>query len=95
MFLNAIRLKKCVIKQFIDVRYFLIFDSIPDQYKTQEMLHSCFFISFLIVYCPDKYIIQRMYNKAVEDSLASLKLIPDWFFTSKMIKKTLHCFIYR
>ena len=28
-----------------------------------------------------------MYNKAVEDSLASLKLIPDWFFTSKMIKK--------
>ena len=28
-----------------------------------------------------------MYNKAVDESLAALKLIPDWFVTSKMIKK--------
>ena len=28
-----------------------------------------------------------MCDKAVDDSLAALKLIPDWFFTSKMIKK--------
>ena len=34
LFLNAIRLKKCVIKQFID---FFVFDSIPDQYKIQEI----------------------------------------------------------
>ena len=28
-----------------------------------------------------------MYDKAVDDSLAVLKIIPDWFVTSKMIKK--------
>ena len=28
-----------------------------------------------------------MCDKAVDDSLAALKLIPDWFVTSKMIKK--------
>ena len=27
-----------------------------------------------------------MCDKAVDDSLAALKLIPDWFVTSKMIK---------
>ena len=28
-----------------------------------------------------------MRDKAVDDSLAALKLIPDWFVTTKMIKK--------
>ena len=28
-----------------------------------------------------------MYDEAIADSLASLKLITDWFVTSKMIKK--------
>ena len=28
-----------------------------------------------------------MCDEAVDDSLATLKLIPDWFVTSKMIKK--------
>ena len=41
---------------------------------------------FLIVYCPDKYKTQKMCDKAVDDSLAALKLIPDWFVASKMIK---------
>ena len=40
---------------------------------------------FLIVYCPDKYVTQKMCDQAVDDSLATLKLTPDWFFTSKMI----------
>ena len=43
--------------------------------------------TFLIVYCPDKYKTQRMCDEAVDDCLAALKLIPDWFLTSKMIKK--------
>ena len=30
---------------------------------------------------------QRMCDEAVDDSLAEWKLIPDWFVTSKMIKK--------
>ena len=28
-----------------------------------------------------------MCDKAVDDSLAALKLIPDWFVTSKMVKE--------
>ena len=54
---------------------------------------SCFFYPSIIIYCPDKYIIQRMCDEAVDDSLAALKLIPDWFVTSKMIKK-LHTALY-
>ena len=42
---------------------------------------------FLIVYYPDKCKSQIMCDKAVDDSLAGLNLIPDWFVTSKMIKK--------
>ena len=42
---------------------------------------------FSVMYCPDKYKTQRMCDKAADDSLAALKLIPDWFVTSKMIKK--------
>ena len=34
----------------------------------------------------DKYITQKMCDKAVDDSLAALKLIPDWFVTIKMTK---------
>ena len=41
----------------------------------------------LIVYCPDKYITQKMCDEAVDDSVAALKLIPYWFVTSKMIEK--------
>ena len=40
-----------------------------------------------MVYCPDKYITQRMCSEVVDDSLAALKLIPNWFVTDKMIKK--------
>ena len=45
--------------------------------------------SFLTVYCPDKYKTQEMGDEAAADSIAALKLIPDWFVTSKMIKKLL------
>ena len=38
---------------------------------------------FLIAYCPDKYKTQRMCDKPVDDCLAALKFIPDWFATSK------------
>ena len=39
------------------------------------------------MYGPDKYITQKMCNEAVDDSLATLKLIPNWFVTSKIIKR--------
>ena len=41
----------------------------------------------VVVYCPDKYVTQRMCDEAVDDFLAALRLIPDWFVTSKMIKR--------
>ena len=53
------------------------------KYVTELLLK----IIFLIVHCPDKYKLQRMCDEAVDNSLAALKLIPDWFATSKMIKK--------
>ena len=43
--------------------------------------------SFLIEYCPDKYKTQWMRDEAVDESPAALKLITDWFVTSKIIKK--------
>ena len=42
---------------------------------------------FLTVYCPDKYITQKMCDEDVDDSVVTLKRIPDWLVTSKMIKK--------
>ena len=47
------------------------------------MCLGCFFISFLIVYCNDKYITHKMCDEAVDDSLAALKLTTDWFVTVK------------
>ena len=34
----------------------------------------------------DQYKTQQTRDKAVDDCLAALKFVPDWFFTSKMIK---------
>ena len=42
---------------------------------------------FSIRYVLDQYKTQHMCDKAVDDSPAALKLVPDWFVTSKMIKK--------
>ena len=36
--------------------------------------------------CPDKYIAQRMCDEGVNDFLAALRLIPNWFVARKMIK---------
>ena len=40
-----------------------------------------------VVYCPDKCKTQRMCDEAVNDSIAALKLISDWFVTNEMIKE--------
>ena len=65
-------------------RYYFVFDSIPDRYKIQEM---CDEDPFFKVYCPDKCVLQKLCYEAIDESIATLKLIPDWFVTSKMIKK--------
>ena len=41
----------------------------------------------LTVYCPDKYITQRISDEAVDISLAESKFILDWFVASKMLEK--------
>ena len=43
--------------------------------------------SFTIKYIPDQFKTQKMCDKAVDDSLAALKLITDCFVASKMIKE--------
>ena len=46
---------------------FFVFDSIPNQYETQEMCDKVVSEdSFSIVYCPEKYKTQRMCDKAVK-----------------------------
>ena len=86
MFLIDLKFNKCVIKPLINV--FFVFDSVLDQYKTQEMSDRVFSENtFLILYCCDRYKTQRMCDEAADDFLLALKFIPDWFFTSKVIKK--------
>ena len=41
---------------------------------------------FWMRYVPDQYKHQQIFDKAVDDSLAVLKFVPDCFVTSKMIK---------
>ena len=67
---------------------FFVFNCIPDQYETQEICDIALSLyPFLIIYCPDQYKTQIMCDESVDDSLAALKIIPDWFVTCKMIKK--------
>ena len=42
---------------------------------------------FWIKYVPDQYKTQQISDQAVDDCLAALKFVPDWFFTSKIIRK--------
>ena len=72
--------------------WFFVFNSIPNWYKTLEMRNRALFEDpFLIVYCLNKYIIQRFCDKAADDSLKALKVIPNLVVTSK----TFYCFASR
>ena len=64
-------------------RCFFVFDSIPNQYKTQKMCSSIICEDpFSIRYDLDQYKTQQMCDEAVDDCLAALKFVPDWFATS-------------
>ena len=57
---------------------FFVFDFIPYLYKTQEMRDRVVSKDpFLIVYCPNRYITQRMCEEAVDVSPAALTFNPD------------------
>ena len=63
-------------------------DSVPDQYKTQEMCDRVVSKkSFMLKYCLDRYKIQEMCDKDVDSYFWVLKFVSDWIATSKMIKK--------
>ena len=72
--------------QYIDI--FSIFDSIPDQYRTQEIRGFVVSLnSFLIIFCPDKYITQKMCDKVVDNSLALPKFFSIGSLQVKVLKK--------
>ena len=60
-------------------------------FLTDTNLKKCVIVLFLkIVFdriLPGQYKNQIMCDETVDDSLATLKLIPDWFVTSKILKK--------
>ena len=71
-------------------RCFFVFYSITNQYKTQEMCDRVGSDNpFLIVYYPDKSMTHKMCDEALDNSIATLELVFDWFATSKMIKNLL------
>ena len=41
----------------------------------------------MLVYSPDKYKTQRMCDEVVDDSLAALTFVHDWFVTSKIFER--------
>ena len=44
---------------------------------------------FMLVYCPDKYKVQKIHDECIDGCMEALKFISDWFVKSKMMKKLL------
>ena len=68
-------------------RCFFEFDSVPDKNKAngiRSLVLSLYFV--FIVCCHYQYVTQEMCDETVNDSLAALKLILNWFVTNKRIK---------
>ena len=42
---------------------------------------------FMLIDCSNRYKTQKMCDQAVDDCLAALKFILDWFVTSKILEK--------
>lgn len=62
-----------------------VFDSVSDQFKTQETCNKVFSKeTFMLKHCLDRFKTQEMCGKL----LPTLKCIPDGFVTNKMLKKT-------
>ena len=76
----------CGIKQLINVILYLVLFLINIKLKKIcDIVVSLY--PFLIVHYPDKYKAQKMCDEAVDDYLAALKSISDWFFTRKILEK--------
>ena len=69
--------QSCYIRDRTANKCFLGFTYIPDRNKTQKIYGRVNFEDrFMLLYYPDKYQTQRMWNEAVDDYLEPLKNIP-------------------
>ena len=85
-FLIAIRIKKCVIKILINVFLHLLIFLID--IKLKKCVTELFLKTLLCLYIALINIkLKKMCNEAVDNCLAALKFILDWFVTSKMLEK--------
>ena len=41
---------------------------------------------FVLKYCLNRYKVQKMWDKVVEDCMSTLKLAPDWFVQTRSLK---------
>ena len=41
----------------------------------------------MVIYCPNRYKTERIYDEAVDDCMKTLKFIPNWFDASKILEK--------
>ena len=75
-----------MVKQLIVILLYVTL--FPINIKLKKCVRELFLKTFfLIAYCPDKYITQKMCDEVVDGSLAALELIPNWFPIIKIIKK--------
>ena len=69
-------------------RHPFLLDSVSDKYNIQEMCDKIVSEDpFKLKHCHDRYETQEMCNNnVVDDFVSTLKFVPDWFVTSKMIR---------
>ena len=72
-------------------RHLFLLDSVSDKYNIQGICDKIVSEDpFKLKHCHDRYETQQMCNNNVVDHFApTLKFVPDWFVTCKMIKKLL------
>ena len=67
---------------------FIYFFCISDRYKTEEICDKIISDdSFSLRYLPEQYKAQQLCDETADDFLPTLDVVPDWFVTSKVIKK--------
>ena len=64
--------------------YFILF---PINTRLKKCVTELFPEIFYANIFPDRYKTKKMWEDAVEDCLATLKLIPDWFLINEMLEK--------
>ena len=69
-------------------RFFFVFKSVADSYKTQEICDKIIpNAPFVLKSCLGGHRTQERCDEVVDDFLPALKFVSDWFLTDKMIKK--------